>query len=560
MTAPGRYRSALRSRDLRLLLWAFVVDAVGGWAMSVVMVVYVYERTGSTASIALTTACGWVPRLLLSAYAGVLADRYERTRVMAWSAAVSSVVVLLLAGAVALDGPVAVVLALHALTAAAATAYGPAAQALVPEVVPEHDLAAANALFGLLENLVVVAGPLLGGALLLSGDALPAVLVNALSFAVATVLVLRLGVTSSGGGGDGSLLQQVGVGLQALRAEPVALALVLFCALDSAVYGALTVVYVPLSERSGGGSEGYTLLVGAMALGGALAALLVGRLEALGRLAPVIVGGLCVEALPIAATAFVDTLVAVALLQVVAGVGMVVVDVLAVTALQRDLPGEVLSRVFGVLSTLVLGAILLASAGAGLLLATTSLTTTLLVVGLGTSALAVAAVRPLLLADRRAAQARAELRPRVVLLEALDLLQAAPRGALEQLARQLEQVQVPDGSVVVREGDPADALYVVVSGELAVRARGEDAQERALRTLGPRSYFGEIGLLRGGLRTATVQAVEPTVLWRLSGADFLAALDRGAPSASVLGTASARLARSHPSTAGEPLVAGPAGR
>ena len=52
--------------------------------MNVVLVVYVYERTGSTASIPLTTACGWVPRLLLSAYAGVVADRHERTRVMTW--------------------------------------------------------------------------------------------------------------------------------------------------------------------------------------------------------------------------------------------------------------------------------------------------------------------------------------------------------------------------------------------------------------------------------------------------------------------------------------------
>src|SRR4051812_11873993 len=84
--ARGRVRSAPSSRDLRLRLAGFGIDAVGGWAYNVVLVVYVYERTGSAAMIAVTTACGWVPRLVLSAYAGVLADRYERTRVMRTSA------------------------------------------------------------------------------------------------------------------------------------------------------------------------------------------------------------------------------------------------------------------------------------------------------------------------------------------------------------------------------------------------------------------------------------------------------------------------------------------
>ena len=555
MTTSGRYRSALRSRDLRLLIAAFVVGAVGSWATNVVMVVYVYERTGSTASIPVTTACAWVPRLLFSAYAGVLADRYERTRVLAWSAGTALAFVLGLAAAVAADLPVAVVLALFALTASAATFSPPAAQALVPEVVPEKDLAAANALFGLCENLVVVAGPLIGGLLLLGGEAVTAVLANALSFLVAGILVLRLAVRSRGGGAaDGSLLAQVGVGVAALRAEPVALALVLFCALDSAVYGALTVFYVPVSQRVGTGAEGYTYLVGSMALGGALAALAVGRLADLGRLAPVIVGGLWLQSLPVAATVLVDAPLPAAGLQVLSGAGMVVVDVLAVTALQRDLPREVLSRVFGVLSTLVLSGILLASLSTSALLAATSLDTALLVVGLGTCAVAAATARPLLVADRRAAQALAALRPRIAVLDALDLFAVASRGTLAQLARQLEEQHVDAGEVVVREGDPADALYVVAEGEVEVRARGESDQERLLRTLGPRSYVGEIGLLRGGVRTATVRATEPTVLWRLSGRDFVAVLESSAPSASVIRTATGRLARSHPAAAAEPFV------
>jgi MFS family permease len=555
-SGQGRYRDALRARDLRLLLGAFVVDAVGGWAYNVVVIVYLYDRTGSPGLIAVFTACGWMPRLLLSTYAGVLADRYERTRLMVLSALTCFGLGLAMSAAVAVDVPVVVLLAVHALLAGANTFYRPAAQAVVPDAVPEKDLAAANALFGVLENLVVVVGPALGGLLLLTGAPVAGVLLNAVTFLLAALLVQRLGLRSTGSAepDDGGLRQQVGTGLAALRGEPVALVLVLYCALDSAVYGALTVLYVPMSQSFGTGSDGYSYLVASMALGGVLAGGLVNRLGGSRHLSLVIVGGMCLLALPLALSTLVSSALPGALLQVVAGVGMVVVDVLAVTALQRDLPRGVLSRVFGVLETLVLAGVLLASLAASVLLATTSLTTTLLVLGLGFTAASVAGMGPLLAADRRSADALAALRPRIAMLEVLDLFAVAPRTTLEQLARALEQVELPDGAVVVREGEPADALYVVVSGEVEVLARGEREQEQLVRTLGARSCFGEIGLLRGGVRTATVRTTEPTVLWRLSGPDFLAAVEQGQASASIVRLVGSRLARTHPALAAEPFA------
>ena len=128
---------------------------------------YVFERTDSTTWIALVTAAGWIPRLLMSGYGGVLADRYERTRVMV----VSSVLAFFasasaLAIVVATDGPLVLILVLAAATSTVATPYNPAAGALTPEVVPERDLTAANGLFSALENLVVVIGPVMGALLL----------------------------------------------------------------------------------------------------------------------------------------------------------------------------------------------------------------------------------------------------------------------------------------------------------------------------------------------------------------------------------------------------------
>jgi MFS family permease len=205
---------------------------------------------------------------------------------------------------VATDAAVGLVLALTALAAAALAPYRPAAAALTPEVVGEKDLAAANAIFAGLENLVVVLGPAIGGLLLLTGRPVIGVIVNAASFLAAAAIIVRLRVRSRGGagaGGGGACRQWV-TGVKALGAQPAALVLVMFCALDSAVYGASTVVYVPLSVRLGTGPNGYSYLLAGAALGGVLGAGLANRLSSASRLAPVIMGSLCLQALPFLAT------------------------------------------------------------------------------------------------------------------------------------------------------------------------------------------------------------------------------------------------------------------
>ena len=193
----GGFRDALRSRDLRRLVAAFVIDGLGSWAYVTVFIVYVFERTGSTTWIAIVSASRWLPGLLLASYGGVLADRYERTRLMITSALLSYFAMAGLALVVASDGPL-VLIALSVVSAAVASPYRPAAGALTPEVVPEGDLAAANGLFSALESLTVVIGPGIGALLLLTDEPAAAFQLNALSFLLAAFLVFRLDVRSRG--------------------------------------------------------------------------------------------------------------------------------------------------------------------------------------------------------------------------------------------------------------------------------------------------------------------------------------------------------------------------
>ena len=550
----GRWRDALKSRDFRTMCAAYVVDGLGSWAYLTVIIVHVFERTGSTTWIAILTASGWIPRMLLSPYAGVLADRYERTRVMQLSAFGSCLGMAGLAVAIATEAPIGVIVACCIVNAVLITPYGPAAAALTPEMVPERDLTAANGFHQALENLNVVIGPAVGGVLLAFDPAI-AVAVNSGSFLISMVLISTLKVRSRGDAHEEgeSTWKAFTDGLSALRAERVATILVLFCALDSAVYGASTVLYVPISDQLGTGNNGFGYLLAGMALGGVISAGIADKLSGSRRLAPIIVGGIALQTIPFGLTAFVEEPAIGFALQVISGSGMVLVDVLAITALQRDMPRGVLGRVMSLLDIAVLLAIIVASFGFSTLLRSTDLDATLYVLGLGFPLVAMLCIGPLLRADRNAAEKLRFLEPRISLLQVLDLFEAAPRRALEGLAESVEVREVPAGSFVVREGEPADALWVIVDGEVSVSVGGG-----FVRTMGPRSYFGEIGLLRGIPRTATVRTNEATTLWRISGEDFLDAVHTNAASASLNTVMSSRLARTHPRLAMEPAAEVPA--
>jgi hypothetical protein len=90
-------------------------------------------------------------------------------------------------------------------------------------------------------------------------------------------------------------------------------------------------------------------------------------------------------------------------------------------------------------------------------------------------------------------------------------LPRVPEPVLAEATRSLQLSRFPAGATIIRQGDPADAFYVIVRGEVTIsRLVGETPVEIA--TLRPGEYFGEIGLLREMRRTATVMARGPVEL------------------------------------------------
>jgi CRP-like cAMP-binding protein len=341
------------------------------------------------------------------------------------------------------------------------------------------------------------------------------------------------------------------VGVRAISALPAARTLVAFSVLVSYVYGTDTVLFVGVSaHRLGTGAQGFGYLLAGLGVGGVLAAGLVDRVARSPRLGTIILLGALGYCLPTALLTVIHAPVLAFLVQVVRGGSTLVVDVLAVTALQRAVASDQLARVFGVFFAFVIGAITLGTVLTPLVVSAAGLNGGLLVMALAPALLALAGYPALLRIDRETQARTRELEPRVALLEGLGIFAAASRPVLERLARSVAELTVAAGEPIVSEGEDADALYVLAEGRVQVSARGETGTvSRPIRVMEAPSYFGEIGVLERIPRTATVTALGPVRLLRIDADDLRDALTASPASSALMENARFRLAVTHPARA-----------
>jgi ABC-type multidrug transport system ATPase subunit/CRP-like cAMP-binding protein len=113
----------------------------------------------------------------------------------------------------------------------------------------------------------------------------------------------------------------------------------------------------------------------------------------------------------------------------------------------------------------------------------------------------------------------------VQFLRNIDLFAPCSTPVLGHVATALTPVSLPQGTVVCREGDPGDAVFLVREGTLSVTTKvGDEVVE--LERLGPGHFFGEQSLLSHGRHSTTVRATTVVSLWSLTSADFDDLLDR----------------------------------
>jgi MFS family permease len=429
----------------------------------------------------------------------------------------------------------------------------PAVGAAIPGLVEEANLVAANALNATVDNLTIIVGPMLGALLLLaSGSVVVVFIANAASFAIAGLMAARIKQRLQPvelDSGPGGVWREMTVGVKAILDEPAARTLVAFSVLVSFVYGADTVLFVGVSEHKlGTGANGYSYLLIGLGLGGVLMAPLVDRLAARPRLTWIIVAGVAGFCVPTALMVVIHSPPLGVLVQVVRGASTLVVDVLAITAMQRAVPNEQVGRVLGVFFAFVLGSITLGALVTPGISSGLGLDVALLIMAFAPFAVSLGGIPSLMSIDRQAAASSLALAPRVALFEHLGFFANARRPLLELLASEAVDREFAPGESIIEQGEDADYLYILLEGEVDVSASGEQGgPAKLIRTMTAPTYFGEIGILHGIPRTANVMTIGGCKCALISGASLLDALSIASASGSLIATTQSRLAHTHPS-------------
>ena len=553
------YRAAWAMPDFRRLVIGSSASQMGDWLYNVALLVYVFDATGSATWVGIATVGRLVPYVVFGPIAGVIADRFDRVQVM-WVTDVLRA--LLMAGitlAVVADLPAQVVVGLAFLATTAGTPNRPAALATLPDIVGERRLAPANALLHTVQDVGIVLGPAIGALILAIGSPALAFGLNGATFVWSAVVTTMIHARSRGVGGGGekppSPLTLMMDGLRAMRTTPYVSVMTAMTGFGAFTYGAGTVLLVLYAEqRLGLGADGYGYLLGAAGLGGVLGATVSNRIAARARVAiPMVVSGVffCGSLIAWSGTSLLWLAVVIG---VMSGFAMVVSDVVGEVAITRSCDPATRGRIFGAVDSVCIAAMVLGALLAPAVSHAFGLRGGMLVIGGAAVALTLFCYPILRRLDRVSVAATALVAPRLAAISELGIFRGAPQRALEEMARGAAEFDVPARSTVVVQGEPADAFYVILAGELSVSSTGERAGPPVfLRTLQAGDWFGEIGLIEGIPRTASVTTTADSKLLRIGADEFLSALT-ASPSGIGALRAGVRplLERTHPGLAAEP--------
>ena len=517
MSLVRTYRDLFRRNPAlgRLLAGEFI-SGIGDWLYLVAILVVVYAESNSPVLLGIIGAARILPYVLLSVPAGMVADRFDRRMVLLVTDVARGVIMIGLAVAVSLGSPTWVIIALSILAACFSTFFGPAIGALLPSLVDERDLGTANSAWATLDNVAFIIGPAIAGILLASGGLGVAFIINAASFAVVAVILWFLPVprraapTAEDVGEEAA--KPVDGGWRAML-RPLAGPLVLDSATSFVIGGVNVMTVVIAVDVLGAGESGTGFLQAATGVGGVVAGVSGGALLARRLRVPLLIGGV-VGGIGLAWLALSGGLVMAMVAIGVAVAGLLLLEIVNTTMIQRIVPDELRGRAMGLLQT---SSAIVYSLGSLLMPILAGLFgVPFVLVAAGVIVVAGVAGALVLLEARPAAPAIDPIRLRLLDQE---IFAGLPAARIEAAARQLVAVPVEAGEVVVRQGDVADRFYVVDAGTMRVTQQ-RDGVETELRELGPGALFGEIGLLRNVPRTATVTATTPGVLYALDADAF----------------------------------------
>jgi MFS family permease len=371
-SSTGRF-AALEVPAFRNYFLATVVSNVGSWMQIVAQGWLVIELTNSPFYLGLVGLTRAVPMIVFSLIGGVIADRFDRRRILIVTQIIAAISAGLLGVLVITD----LVRIWHVLLIAFVSSIffavdNPTRQALVPDLVGRDRLTSAIGLNSAAWNAAAVVGPSIAGILIAAVSIAGAFLLNAVSYLAVIGAVLTMPALTKQSGARRSMLAQLGDGLAYIRSRRVVWGILLLIAIPS-ILARPYIQMMPVFARDilGLGATGYGVLMAASGVGALIGALITASLGAFERRGWLLLGNTAVLGLSVVAFAWSHWLIPSLILVVIVGGTSTLMMSLANVILQGLVTPEVRGRVMSVYSLIAggfmpLGSMLMGSLGSAI--------------------------------------------------------------------------------------------------------------------------------------------------------------------------------------------------
>jgi MFS family permease len=331
--------------DFRLLFVATLGSSLGTLLATVALVVDIKDRTDSGSWISALLIVEFLPAVVIGLFFGPFLDRFSRRGLMVGADLVRFGVFCALPFA---SSAVSIV-ALAAVAGLATGFFRPAVYAGLPNLVDDDDLANANSLIQTSENVSWTIAPIIGGALVAVWGPEFAYWVNALTFLLSALLVLRIATTSLHGAlaASGGHLRDLREGLvHVLRTRSLLTVLIVWTITLGAVASTQTAQVFLAKDAFDAGDLGYGLIFGCIGLGLAIGSFAAGGWVERRSVGSVYASSILLQAAGIGAAAVAPNVWAALPCFVVAGIGNGAAVVCNSLLVQRGTTDEIRGRVF----------------------------------------------------------------------------------------------------------------------------------------------------------------------------------------------------------------------
>lgn len=353
--------AVLRQRNFASLWIGQIVSLIGDWVLLIALPFYIYTLTGSNLATGFMFIVQTVPRLCFGSVAGVFVDRWNRKYTMIATNLIQACVLIPLFLVRSVDW-IWIIYVFAFLDAAVSQFFTPAQTAIIPQLVNESDLLAANSLNSTSQELTRLVGPFLGGLLLGLFGLSSVIIVDMLSFffsaAMLSLIVLPPRSAASeeranAGASVAKVWREWLDGLRLVKTERLVAAIFIVVGVAMIGEGLIDVLFAGYAEHVlHGTAVVFGWLMSAQAVGGIVGSLLIVQVSK--RLSPALL-------IPVCGLIFGGLMVVVALVPILAvvlplitiiGASVIGFFVCQITLLQSHVKNEYQGRVFGAFGAL----------------------------------------------------------------------------------------------------------------------------------------------------------------------------------------------------------------